>query len=1605
MEQLRVHIVHSDLTRILDTYAFQEQIDSETVKAVRAVNHSVLRKKYGSQYCRLLWAKYPYRHSTKDVFEKDIKNIMKKSLLQNETPLLKIPANIKSFSHAIIGGTLDENDKRPRLPEEMLDGDWGKAVKKEKYVFRTIRSKDLNEQDSNEQDSKINSSDQDSKINSSDQVSSEQVSSETDSITGGGFMYDSDTEGDDDVDGFDEIFTENISNIRQQIENMELVDETEDDKIMRAVTKDMNFTPVDTKLIASEKAASKSAKVESVLTKKKPKKKIVRKTIEADKDTIPLNKKGHIFVEYPTLFQVHNKKLISKRSVRLKKQKKNVHFLDKSSEISFHSSNSILNVKRKIWLITGIPIWAQYMWIYDSGEHVKLAYDADYDDLELDINIFQVLDQRNIKNFHDIPINNRMLMFHDLIQIKSHEMDVSLNSFLDKSRDIFIVSALPFLQHIKSISSLSKTDNTAEIIFNGFISNYWPMISPVFYRGIIAESNIRSLHPSMFEQHYALKREFSLEHHFVHERMKLLKNTSLLKSIVQMTKISISRILITPKTNGETVDELIRLRYLFDIFVLDKDIDGIIFKTTISNQTYLFHKLLVSNKSNNIFTSGAEFESREQLVFRIRYMFDNKIDYIYISVFSNGDHKMHCHFDMIQQLSLQSIFNISAECSKVLFRRISKLSKFVMTGKFKFRMLSRSNSVCGKINIQFSHNIQITKNNSRQFKKLLYRFTKSGFISIRQTERGLFQGSLNKGVFSSHKSTSERFFYQYRNTYEFLKSARQKQKYKRMFLRLHNISIKYRYADVIIRVSNVNDNELFNVYLTVLTFFHLLRRECNVRKKEKKRKSGKPFSTSKAMRKVDEQGVSKTYRHIKKLREFDPKLYILPKKYVYSRICQKKMQPVVVEPEELSKLSKEKRARVLKFWNYTTSKPAHYLCDSKTHPYVKFITDRHPQKYCLPCCFKNPINRNNPDIQKRFNNCIKTHVFEPNGEKSEHVKKTIRFIPKYSKNVAANRIAQLPTELHVYLNVSNQDSLKYYVYGVDQSVLGAMNNGVLLSVLFCLNVTFNQFQKDLRLFFKQKPYMFCFLSKGQVAFAFDSTEKFLHYISTIHDFSNLSPSFLTKVSWTLLFKELVELIYKVNVIVLHSINGRITYNLQPSVINISQVFTTNRLIFLVQNSRRFVPVVLASADRLWKSGQIQKKIFACCDPISEKISLLINFFIRNSKTLSDGFQNQTILSMYNIIAFVKKTNYSLNTYMLDNKNDCYGVILEHRSQLIYVPITQSIIHPHMLPKSTKRSLQVRELGSQASVLKFLFDYAKFHKERLKVQYWFLFGRTVIGCVIDNIPFYFKAQKYQKRLHTRLRRLKYHPLQTNKILHKYRREHEAGKELDFAKSYTDKELAYAIYNVNIYSLLKLVLCKRLVKQKNQKFRKMIVNVINGIVRGKSKELHHLRMLDSMSNRDKALVLKVVNAKKKKKTKQMNLTKHIRNLFFDAEIDSLFVWFSKLSTKQQRAKITAWIKPFVYIVRSDADVISNLDIKQLKHSNFLFHCNANDNFYCKSKRILVTQQKFASLVSIFFAEMQKKRGLRTIVFASTILGNVNKFKFIYRDSEIIYVEKID
>jgi hypothetical protein len=152
----------------------------------------------------------------------------------------------------------------------------------------------------------------------------------------------------------------------------------------------------------------------------------------------------------------------------------------------------------------------------------------------------------------------------------------------------------------------------------------------------------------------------------------------------------------------------------------------------------------------------------------------------------------------------------------------------------------------------------------------------------------------------------------------------------------------------------------------------------------------------------------------KDIKLHDPYLYDIKKlgaETGISKICQKKFFPKAVTEEAYKNMDESMKKKFVKYKNFTTGSPLYYGCLDPLRSTLYFITDKHPEGLCLPCCGKKASS-----IKKgiAYKKCITDYKFRSEDEENNELQ---RFILGYTRDkIEIGRLYQLPNKLSDAIN-------------------------------------------------------------------------------------------------------------------------------------------------------------------------------------------------------------------------------------------------------------------------------------------------------------------------------------------------------------------------------------------------------------------------------------------------------------------------------------------------------------------------------------------------------------------------------------------------------------
>lgn len=508
-----------------------------------------------------------------------------------------------------------------------------------------------------------------------------------------------------------------------------------------------------------------------------------------------------------------------------------------------------------------------------------------------------------------------------------------------------------------------------ELVYYGFIIKYFPQMTADTFKDYIgSENDMIRKYPGLAKSAEYLRSQYSIEQ-------------NMLKSIgdihVKDTLIGITRAIITNKNATE-----INIRSIFDDMHISNVIPEIRLYTNVGN-------VLTEFKKTSIMGSNVHIPNISLLKKGLTVVINvGNNQHSYLSIESSGRWHLKCIWN---EEDFVTFDNLSVRVQQLVSDIFSRIN---MLGRRAFPTGIGSMSTAGlqyeNVTVSLYWKKILSDGQFRMFVSLVDKLVSADILRVydaanmpKDTKSYVFK----KGMYKFDITQIDRIltmtgFGELNNHFTYLIDSRVRTKWDETYSgRL--MKIVHRSSDIRIEVTNIDAHE-----------FTLFQDIMNIVLNDARKAIGTP--------KIMETGTKKV---LKKLLEQDPVLFNI-KKYghpvVYSRVCQKKMQPIVYQDEEYASLPDSTKKKLIKYHNFTYNKDAWYTCPGSTYKHLNFITGVHPLGYCLPCCFKTPLNEREVKGMRIFKSCITTY------KGPEDAKSMSRHILAYGKTLEAGRIGKMP---------------------------------------------------------------------------------------------------------------------------------------------------------------------------------------------------------------------------------------------------------------------------------------------------------------------------------------------------------------------------------------------------------------------------------------------------------------------------------------------------------------------------------------------------------------------------------------------------------------------
>ena len=913
-----------------------------------------------------------------------------------------------------------------------------------------------------------------------------------------------------------------------------------------------------------------------------------------------------------------------------------------SGQIKYIQSNIIIfpedrisELKEKIFIATGIPMYRQHLFWINESDTAIIPYKI------------------KTQDGGDIYVDTRALFVDSHIKQENQQKQEKQNG--SRSRQENTVFGLQLDQYIHdNINNITiialDTFKTVEDLLVGitnklYVIDLTDLLAPTkgtltvdkIRRDLIYKSVIYKYYPWLSEDVFNLylTNEMELYHNYsllAIPRQKLQDQYKIEADIILSATDAIRHldIAITMAVANISTGCRIHIRNLFDKFktslnypfvsayINDKAIRYNIKKHHIGTPNIIFPPPTQSGLTVAIPIDPEELYSRN--ITRLNVLEGqllSKLTYIFFNIQADGAMYILSHWGDEEKMDFDKLFYMMQEKVNPLIDIINKLIDYVFIGVHKqLPMLSKINIRYPNLTISLFWKKMTNEIQFKELKNIWKEYEDAGILWIRPTAIGGLQTAsilemfLLKGTveYDINKITHSPVLSKVKNYYTHLTDAKVHEVWNNMYSgRL--IKMNHRTSDIKFDLFNVTQSNYlrFQRYLNVYI--------------------------SAANRRINKLGGVSESTHIRKLRklqETDPDLYNM-RKYgtnkLYAVLCQEQRQPMIYnKPEDAPR-----KLKLTKYVNFTTGQPAYYGCTDKEHSVMSFITGVHPLGYCLPCCKKrNALLGTMRDKEQSL--CLSEGKIEP-GQLSEFkvqiepgkfAPPAARHVISWGKEIPLMRLGRLPHTVGEYFkeiglnklekdnNLQKDDNLRknidnklekdndnnshknisnaleknqtdLYLVGIRQNYPGITNAGALAALALVLNISTKQLAGR---FIKQLKIMgigFETLLNGEIIDWFNSVDELIGTIHKLFVIEEIGMVYFK--NWLQLFTELFRIMESIDVTIIttgETISSEIEFEL----------IHENTIVLILDNdSGNIYPVAQIDIGEYFKDMKVKKLLF------------------------------------------------------------------------------------------------------------------------------------------------------------------------------------------------------------------------------------------------------------------------------------------------------------------------------------------------------------------------------------------------------------------------------
>jgi hypothetical protein len=1313
---------------------------------------------------------------------------------------------------------------------------------------------------------------------------------------------------------------------------------------------------------------------------------------------VTINDIDNININTTNLFEEHKKTNTVKKTG-------DVEFI---FDIDLYPSDTILEFKYKIYTALDIPIYRQHLYFKNSDKTYTASYILSVSKHNLTVDIETLsgyyMGTKTMDTIESVPVDVNMYKHKDFLHITALDtFNILLTNWQKyNTTEYFLVDLDDLIDSGKIYDKLRNDKYQMEMIYYGFIIVYFPMITlSVWYNYIKNEKSISEMFPSLQPSKNQLRKQFDIESDITNQSLVSYEKKD--KIIMDNLYSSITSTIVSIDNHKQDIEMLLVLRNIFDTLELTDIIVYCKANLLHNNQNIVLKKSFQNEKEPK------DVIPINSLLIKIKTTADTN-ENMRLILFKNGNYIIKTDWREENSMTFSKITQVTSSKVNKIINTINSLSTKVKYYDVTIPLLTKSNAQFTETSMIFYYDTDLTESKYNILKTILEDFRRAGIVHSKESTNSL-DFFFNKGMYKFDATRIEKSI-TLSNYYEYLSNAVVSQKWATIFehtrlMQFINTSSKLKIA--ISGIKNDTEMEIFYTYLIGLLDIYL--------------------QNSKDIKIHHNDSLHKSKRALKNLKIQDPILYDFKKIYksnvVYSKICQKPYQPVMLNDSEYKSLSSQKKETAVKYWNFTKQQPVWYSCPGTKYPYIKFIVKQHPKDFCIPCCKKIEMSdRVNVIKQLQHSTCLTKHEFL--GEKQNLIKSS-HYIATYGKDLEVGRLSRLPenTLEPLFFDTYSPGGIDpecmtsdgYYLFGIEQSLPNIKQIGYLFCLVHALNKSVDDFLLDCSVRIKKQPDRFHSLLEGNANMYFTSAIVLANVISTLS--TALLDYIYEPVQWNLLFMSIAYYYYGVNTVLFDDQSKeRIDLELPKGLKSVDEMFpSSHKNLVVLRKKTKYYPIYLLNSEMFKRTGIIDTRLFLNESGLLVIITAVVRRYLANQTalvihseidlTVIRKFTNECKLTI--VAYFINYNNLAYGVLVEFNKYKCYLPIspshysLDSSIEYIYTPYDETYNTPYDVFKklmSMYNNWLVRistsaDLGSvltypKISVEKWLVVKNKEYDSKLENSK--SENNLIIGFVSNGVYYYIQhiskkiALSYVK---CNIQLVLYNPIEINKLIYKMKQQKTITSDVTF-----HNKLQYAIYKYYLYDLILLQFIAIFNKQRNIPLRKRIISTI-----AKTN-------FDKDTTSIKNLIAEITDVEDNSKLKHIIAryinVHHDKKLLLDDVVSSYFN-FDRIILEELKTMDYKHVLNHLHQLAKKFVKFGNIEkIKNFHFPNMLVSCDVQDSNYCDKGKFIITREQLDDVLSVLAADIINPAKWKWLFNSVFIEKSVDYFRFIRRPNETITVE---